>query len=466
MRRTIRTLLASSALTLTLSGAALAETITVTDASATAIADALAQAAVTDSASRVVLAFDGDVALEATLSYDGRAPLSLLGQGQTLSTDANVTLLAATQGADLHVTGVTLAGPGGFSVENRGDTDGTAGKGIFVDIRDDQTGTVTLVADDVTVRGVANHGIHLSDCTLADDCGGGQGGGGDGSAAGVSVTLRNVTVDDAGNGKFDADGLRVDERGAGGVTAMISGSSFVNVGADGVELDEAGAGDIIATIVESQMDDNGAYCAPGLFAAAIPDPDEAEFAPGATVEADIPGPVTGTADDSCIEREVDLHDDGSVEAYEFGLDLDDGIDFDEGDAGSIHATFLRSSISRNLDEGVDFDEAGSGGLRVRFLDTVADGNTDDGFKSSEEDGGSVTGVMLRAQVTDNGGVGAVFEEEGVGDVRVTAQDSASAGNDDGETGIEAVQDGPGTGTLRLIDSDIADGTDLNGVALQ
>jgi hypothetical protein len=174
--------------------------------------------------------------------------------------------------------------------------------------------------------------------------------------------------------------------------------------------------------------------------------------------------VTGTADDSCVEREVDLYDDGSVEAYEFGIDLDDGIDFDEGGAGSVNAVFLRSTISNNLDEGVDFDEAGSGGIDVQFIDTVAEGNTDDGYKNSEEDAGSVTGLMLRSTATGNGGKGAVFEEEGDGDVMLTVQSSATSGNDDGDdTGIEAVQEDAGTGELVLIDSEIADGTDLDGV---
>ena len=464
---TTKSLLTSTAATLFLAAPALAETITVTEATEAAITDALAAAAASESASTVVLAFDGDVEIADTLAYDGRSALALIGGGQTISTANNVTLLAATEGADLHVVGLTLAGPGGWTVENRGDLDGAAAKGIFVDLRDDQTGTATLVAEDVTVRGVAGYGIHISDCTLADDCGGGQTGDGDGSDAGIALTLRNVTINDVGNGTFDGDGLRADERGPGGITALITGSTVSMAGADGIELDEGGAGDVVATIIDTQLVENGAYCTPALFADAIPDPDEAEFEEGAMAEADIPGPVTGTPDNTCIERAVDLYDDGSVEAYEFGLDLDDGIDFDEGGAGSIHAVFLRSTISRNLDEGVDFDEAGNGGIDVQFIDTVAEDNTDDGYKNSEEDAGSVTGLMLRSSATGNGGKGAVFEEEGDGDLAVIAEASSTANNDDSDgTGIEAVQEDGGMGALTLIDSDIADGTDLDGVDLK
>ncbi len=467
MGTTTKTLLTSTAVALCLSAPALAETLTVTEATEAAITDALAAAAASDSASTVVLAFEGDVEITETLAYDGQSALALIGNGQTISTADNVTLLAATQGADLHVVDLTLAGPGSWTVQNRGDMDGAAAKGIFVDLRDDQTGTATLVVEDVTVRGVAGYGIHISDCTLADECGGGQTGDGDGSDSGISVTLRDVTINDVGNGTFDGDGLRADERGAGGISALIIGSTVSMAGADGIELDEGGAGDVVATIIDTRLVENGAYCTPALFKDAIPDPDEAEFEQGAAAEADIPGPVTGTPDDTCIERVVDLHDDGSVEAYEFGLDLDDGIDFDEGGAGSIHAVFLRSTISNNLDEGVDFDEAGDGGIDARFIDTVAEGNTDDGYKSSEEDAGSVTGLMLRSSAMGNGGKGAVFEEEGDGDLGVTAEASSTANNDDSDdTGIEAVQEDSGTGTLKLTDSDLVDGTDLDGVELR
>lgn len=462
-----KNLLTSTALTLSLATPTLAETIAVKEASESAITEALAAAAASESATQVVLAFEGDVEIAETLVYDGQSALALIGNGQTVSSAKNVTLLAATQGADLHIVGLTLAGPGGFSVLNRGDLDGPAGKGIFVDIREDQTGTVSLVAEDMTVSGVAGYGIHVSDCTLADDCGGGQTGDGDGSEAGISVSLRNVTINDVGNGTFDGDGLRVDERGAGGINAMITGSTVSMAGADGIELDEGGAGDNVAMVIDTQLIENGGYCAPALFEDAIPDPDEAEFEQGEVTEADIPSPVTGTPDDSCVEREVDLYDDGSVEAFEFGLDLDDGIDFDEGGAGSVQAIFLRSTISRNLDEGVDFDEAGDGDIDVQFIDTVAEGNTDDGYKNSEEDAGSVTGLMLRATAVGNGGKGAVFEEEGPGDVMVTVQDSVTSGNDDGDdTGIEAVQEDDGVGELILINSDVTDGIDLDGVEIK
>ena len=72
--------------------------------------------------------------------------------------------------------------------------DAKAGKGIFVDVRDDQTGTININLKNVRVEGVANHGIHISDCNLADKCGSGSGGAGEGSSASINVVLDNVTI--------------------------------------------------------------------------------------------------------------------------------------------------------------------------------------------------------------------------------------------------------------------------------
>ena len=124
----------------------------------------------------------------------------------------------------------------------------------------------------------------------------------------------------------------------------------------------------------------------------------------------IPSPITGSPDDSCFEREVDLYNDGSVEAYEFAIDVDDGFDADEAGNGSIHMVLSETEISRNLDEGLDFDEAGAGDLTVIGL--TGTGNADDLVKMSEEDDGHVLALMSDAVLTDNGGVAIVLEDSG------------------------------------------------------
>jgi len=373
---------------------------------------ALDAAAATDTAS--VVTIPGDVALDATLTYTGTAPLTLAGAGVTVSIASDATVFTVPNGADVAISGITFQGPGGFDIKNQGDYS----KGIFVGVPTDRTGTVSLTLTDVTVAGVSGHGIHVSDCSLADACGGGSGGSGDGSAASIAVSLNGVTVDNAGNGKFDADGLRVDERGAGDITFHAVGSMFKNVGADGVELDEGQDGDVIVAITNTIFKDNGNYCDPAVMDAFLPTPDEGEFEEGKQPEAGIPGPVTGSPDDTCIEREVDLYDDGTVEEFAFGLDLDDGFDIDEAGNGSIVANITSSAVMGNLDEGFDFDEEDAGDIRLTIAGASATSNKDDGFKNSEEGEGGVFVTVTDTGASDNGGKGMVFEEEDAGDVVV------------------------------------------------
>ncbi|MEJ2330566.1 MAG: hypothetical protein P8Z33_12020 [Gammaproteobacteria bacterium] len=412
-----------------------------------------------------------EITIATSLVYASKDPLTIRGSGQTVTTANNITLLAVTEGADLTVSDLDFQGPGGFDIYNRGDDDGeTAGKGIFVDVRDDQAGTLNLVLNNVSVSGVANHGIHVSDCSLADDCGGGSGGGGEGSDASINVVLDGVTVDDAGNGKFDADGLRVDERGDGGINATISSSSFTGIGADGVELDEGNDGDVNAFVEWTDFSSNGGYCDPDIIGPYVPDPDEGEFTQEEMVTDDAIPSVFGSPDDSCIERSVDFYDPDPVtgiayvEAFEFAIDTDDGIDIDEAGDGSLNSTMAHSTINDNLDEGVDYDEENDGGISASYSYTSATGNADDGYKHSEEDDGDVKGRVLYSSSTSNGGKGFVFEEENDGDLRVIVKGASTADNDDSDdTGIEAVQEDDGRGTLKVRDSEILDGIDTDGV---
>jgi hypothetical protein len=427
---------------------------------------ALETASAASEAQTIVVATGTDIEIAATLTYSGTAPLEIVGSGQTVSTEADVTLLAVTEGADLSVMNLAFAGPGGWSIENRSANGATAGKGIFVDVRDDQTGTVTVALTNVSVTGTAGHGIHVSDCTLADACGGGSGGAGEGSDASIVLTLTGVRVVDTAYGRFDADGVRVDERGEGGISFTATSSVFSGVGADGIELDEGQAGDVTAIITLSEFTGNGGYCDPGLLAAFMPTEPEGEFEEGAVMEDAIPGPITGSPDDGCFERAVDTYDDGSVEEYEFAIDVDDGFDIDEAGPGSMFVTVTQSVMRDNLDEGFDFDEEDAGDITATYIATTASGNTDDAYKHSEEGEGGVFGLVSASDATDNGGVGFVFEEADGGYVGVAILDSMTSGNDDGELGVEVVQEDEGTGNLLIAASDIADGVEAEGVTVQ
>jgi len=413
-----------------------------------------------DAPGQILIVTDGDIEISSTLTYAGTAPLSIYGKGQTVKTKTDTTLLTLSEGADLTVNSLNFKGPGDFSIKNRG----KAGKGIFIDMRPDQTGVVTLVLEDVTVSGVAYHGVHISDCDLADDCGAGRGGKGGGSPASIVVRLTDVEISDVGNGRFDADGMRLDERSAGDIFFYAQDSTFTKVGADGVELDEGQEGGVFATAVDSKFDDNGAYCDPKILKAFLPEKDEGKFEDGKTAEADIPGAVKGSPDDACIEREVELYDSGSVKEYEFGIDTDDGFDIDEAGPGDLWALIVGSSVHGNLDEGLDFGEEDEGGIKVAVWRTTAKDNSDDGIKIVESEAGSVEALLHGVTSKDNGGKGAVFEQRDAGDLTVVVDHTKTKNNDDSDkTGIEVVQDGDGEGTLTLRASEIEDGIDAENV---
>jgi hypothetical protein len=409
------------------------------------------RAALESGAREIVIATDSDVIMTGSpLTYSGEKPLAIYGTGQTVMATGDFNILEVTEGANLTVVGVNFEGVGGFSIESQG-----TGKGIFVDLRDNQNGQLKVVLKDVKVSEVANHGVHVSDCDLADDCGGGGGGAGGGSSASIIVELTNVTIENAGTGKFDADGVRVDERANGSIHFRADGSVFTGVGADGVELDEGQNGGVFATVTNSQFSHNGSYCDPVLLADFLPDPDEREDIPEGEVSEDDITP-TGTPDDRCFEVEFETHGDGSISEYEVALDLDDGFDIDEAGNGGLVARVFNSQVMDNDDEGLDFDEEDNGKIDLLAVGVEASGNTDDGIKLSEEDSGDVYVLQLAVTAEDNGGKGFVFEEAGQGDLDALVEDSGTAGNDDGDVGIEAVQEDQGSGRLVLRDTDVGE----------
>lgn len=316
-----------------------------------------------------------------TLEYTGTAPLSISGTGQTIDgsglTDNSAPIFEVTDGADLSISKLTFDAGGGnasgpYSRENQG-----GGKGIFVDVPFERTGVVSLDLTNVTVVGTGNHGVHVSDCTLGDDCGGGSGGGGNGSTASIDVRLVDVVIIDNGNGKQDADGFRVDDRGDGSITFFATNSAFIDNGADGIELDEGNNGDVVFHVSNTILDFNGEYCLIGDF----------------------------VAGDDC-------DDDGDP-------DVDDAFDVDEAGDGSVIGRVVSLTVINNFDEGLDFDEEGPGGFDLDVVNVYAENNADESVKASEEDDGN-TVVRLRNVTTDGD---LEFEEEGVGIVDVVINGS-------------------------------------------
>ncbi|ODR98589.1 hypothetical protein AUC68_09290 [Methyloceanibacter methanicus] len=225
--------------------------------------------------------------------------------------------------------------------------------------------------------------------------------------ASIVVRLNDVEIDDVGNGHFDADGMRVDERGGGDIFFYAKDSEFTNAGADGLELDEGQEGSVFVTVVDSKFDDNGNYCDGKVLESFLPKEPEGEFEDGEKKDSDIPAAVTGTPDDGCFEREVELYESGSVKEYEIGLDFDDGFDVDEAGPGDLWALIVDTSVNGNHDEGLDFGEEDEGSLKLGVWNTEAKNNTDDGLKMVESGAGNVAALLAKLTSKDNGGKGAV-----------------------------------------------------------
>ena len=443
---------------------ALALPLTALAAPPTLVSDAESlRAALVNGDSKIVIrGGTGVMEINETLEYSGTTPLTIKGNGAEIvyvgpTTDSGP-ILFLSAGADLSVSNLSLRGQGGFNIE---DQQG-GGKGIFVQVPPDREGVVSVNLTKVSVFDTGNHGVHVSDCSLGDDCGAGQGGGGQGSDASVWVQLQSVIIDGVGFGKQDADGVRVDDRGAGDIIFTAANSTFVNVGADGVELDEGNEGSVQVSARNLTFDSNGAYCDPDILEPFLEEylngqPDEAEFEEGEQQPGDLAGPVQGSPDDICIEYEIDLYDDGTVEAYEYGIDVDDAFDIDEDGPGGIFGMLTRLTIVDNLDEGLDFDTAGTEGdnaVDLIIAQVKASGNGDEAIKISEEGNASVY-VDMRALHIDGD---VEVEEENDGDLKVTV--SGSTIGDD----LKLSEEDAGAGTVVLNGTTVVDDKDFNNVS--
>jgi hypothetical protein len=350
------------------------------------------RAALASGATRIIVGPSvNGISIDSTLVYNGQAPLTLIGLGQTISANRSgddFTLLEVSNGANLSIDNLRFDGGGEFDFDNAGN-----GKAIYLQVPTDREGMVMLELRNVNVRGVANHGIHVSDCTLGDDCGGGEGGGGDGSPASIHVTLESVTIQDVGYGRFDADGLRVDERAAGNIVFEGRNVNVFGAGADGIELDEGNEGDVIVYLRHARLEGNGGYCLPAPLDLSEP----------------------------CVED-----DDG-----ELVLDLDDGFDIDEAGPGMLLGTLIDIAVNENLDEGLDFDAEGEGVVEFKTWKVEGMLNGDEALKISAGNSGNVMADLRGLFIVGNGNDGVQIEAEDsdTAKVHVELRGALIAGND-------------------------------------
>jgi len=162
-----------------------------------------------------------EITIESTLEYIGTYPLTIQAEDmpRIIGSD-DFDLLTTNATLEVVIGKVEFEGLGHYSITNQG-----IGKGIFVDVPNDATGTAAVILTNVKVSGVASYGVLVNDCTEVN-CGNGNQGTGGGSDASVEVVLNGVTVENSGKGRFDGDGVRVNERGMGDLRATITASKF------------------------------------------------------------------------------------------------------------------------------------------------------------------------------------------------------------------------------------------------
>ena len=186
------------------------------------------------------------VALQSTVVYSGSQNLTIHGNNATIdgSGSGGTSFRMNTTGADLTLTSLTFR-------------DAPA-QGVHVEVAPSATGTVRVSLLDVTAQDNAGHGVLVNDQedpSTEDDVQPDP----DGSAASVEVVVIGSRFVGNGFSISDRDGLRVNEGGTGDLTLTLERTHAEKNGADGVEIDERGAGNVYIDVSNATFTRNGVF---------------------------------------------------------------------------------------------------------------------------------------------------------------------------------------------------------------
>ena len=252
---------------------------------------------------------------------------------------------------------------------------------------------------------------------------------GGGSAASIKFNMSNSLIKGNGIGELDYDGIRVDEGGEGNIDALIANSVIHDNGGDGVELDERGDGSVYANIKTSDFIFNGFFNPADLDDGL--DVDEAES--GSVVVAARDSSFASNADQGLDLDEAGAGDlSASLARILASSNLDEGIKLDEEDEGSIIYTmqYVQSDSSVN-EEGIAINEIGSGDVIIDFLSIQANANKKDGIDIEERDAGSLRFGGTRLETSNSqSGDGLRLQERGYGDLAARVSMLSSRSNDE------------------------------------
>jgi hypothetical protein len=381
--------------------------------------------------------------LASTVVFTGSQPLTIIGKDATLdAAGAGGAAFIANGGGNLTVQELTVVN--------------APAEGIDVEVPATASGTIRVSLDDVEVRGNAGHGVLINDQvdpSTTEDVQPNA----NGSAASLVVLVKNSRFVNNGYSVSDRDGLRVNEGGDGSLEFVAEEVTADSNAADGIELDERGAGSVQISVANTRIVRNGKF-----------DPDDLDD--GFDIDEYNDGDIVGTlreviASDN-FEEGLDFNENN---AGDLRVDLDhveangnreEGIDYEEDDdfAGGGTLVTTMKSITANGngvdggDAGIKIREKGTGDLHADLEDVVASNNLSSGISVREDAVGNLVSTVRRAQTNGNGNHGIDFDENrangsDAGNLSVSVVNSVSTGNTG--FGVRADQQTPGTGTLTL-----------------
>jgi hypothetical protein len=369
------------------------------DSGAGSLRDAIGQANTDANLHTIVIKNDiGAINLESSLGYTGGQDLTIKGNDvviQPIGGESTFDLLESTGGADL-------------TFERLAFRDGL--KGIDIIVPAGATGTLSVTLKQVSILDNVEHGLHIDDLTNS-------------SAAGVNLNVQGSVITGNGSDPDDFDGIRVDERGAGGIVATFHNTIVADNGGDGTELDERDGGDVTFVIQHSSFNHNGIANADDL---------EDGFDVDEGGQGDIVGDIANSTFNDNFEGGLDINEDDGDDPNDGGNlivnlrnvegnDNDDkGLDFNEDNGGNLVAVFVAVEASRNgifadnLEEGIVLEEAGAGNIVAHFRNVTTNGNGDDGIDVDETGDGNLVASFNDITANDNGAEGIDLDEDGTG----------------------------------------------------
>jgi hypothetical protein len=368
------------------------------------------------------------IQLQSTVTYTGSQDLTINANHATLdgSGAGGSAFVAVTSGADLSLIGLTVRN--------------ASAQGVQVEVLPAATGTVRVSLSDVEIADNAGHGFLVNDQENPDDVADP-----DGSQAAVEVVVWDSRILRNGYSVSDRDGIRVNEGGDGNLTFTIWNSQSDDNAADGIELDERGAGDVSIDVNKLAVTRNGKF-------------DPSDFDDGFDIDEAGPGHIRG-----------------QVSASSANNNFEEGLDFNENDAGDLRVDLSDVEANGNREEGIDYEEdddfAGGGDLVTTMDRVMTNGNGssggDGGLKIREKGVGNLDVTLTNIIASQNSLAGVHLRESDAGDSRISIDGAVATGNS-GSTGhgIELRESSSGNITAASLRNVTASGNSGFGVSAE